>query len=123
MNSIIKTLEKLGHEVSISKTGTSVLIAGADVRFGITEELRSRYIEPQEHALEGYYRFGHNLFSENRAPTGNLCLTIHPPSWTNSRKNWRDTETQRLEDLLTSFVKGLIAIAARQNRETAPNDK
>jgi hypothetical protein len=123
MNSIIKTLERLGHEVRISKTGTSAHIDGVDICFGITEELRRRHLEPQEHALDGYYRFGHKLFSENRVPTGNLFLTLYPSSWTNSRKNWRDTETQRLEDCLTSFIKGLIAIAARQNRETAPNDK
>jgi len=122
-NSIIKALEKLGHKVSVSKTGTSTHVEGADIRFGITEELKRKYLEPQELALDGYYRFGHSLFSENRIPTGNLCLTIYPPSSTNSRKNWRDTETQRLEDCLTSFIKGLIAIAARQNKETAPNDE
>jgi hypothetical protein len=94
LDSIIKALEKLGHEVLITEEATSALISGFQVRFSLTEELRRRYIEPREHYLEGHYRFGHSLFSENRTPTGNLCLTIYPAFLTNSRKirklkNWR----------------------------------
>jgi hypothetical protein len=123
MNSIIKALEELGHAVLITDKGTSTVVSGVEIRFSITEELKRRHIEPQEHSLEGYYRFGHSLFSENRVPTGNLCLTIHPPSWTNSRQNWRDTETQKLEDSVTSFIKGLLSIADRHQRLSIYRDE
>lgn len=123
MNSVINTLENLGHGVSISKEGTSAQIAGVEIRFRITEELRRRYLEPWEHSLDGYYRFGHSLFSENRVPTGNLRLSIDPPFCLSVRKNWSDTETQRLEDCLTAFIKGLLRIASRQNRKTALNEE
>lgn len=123
MNSIIKALETLGHDV-ITEKGTSAVISGTQIGFSMTEELRKKLLEPLEHDLEGHYAFGYGLFSENRVPTGNLGLTIHSPSWTtNARKNWRDTETQKLEDLLTSFIKGLLSIVARQSRATASHDE
>lgn len=122
-NSVMKALETLGHEIAITEEGTSVVISGTQIGFSMTEELRKKHLEPQEHNLKGYYTFGYGLFSENRVPTGNLGLTIHPPSWTNARKNWRDTETQKLEDSLTSFIKGLLSIAARHCRTTASNDE
>jgi len=123
MDLILKALEELGHEVLITDKGTSAVVSGSEIHFSMTEDLNRRHIEPYEHNLEGYYRFGHSLFSENRVPTGNLCLTIHPPSWTNARKNWRDTETQKLEHSVTSFIKGILSVAARHHRATVPNDE
>lgn len=122
-NSVMKALETLGHEIVITEEGTSAVISGTQIGFSMNEELRKKHLEPQEHNLEGDYTFGHGLFSENRVPTGNLGLTIHPPSWTNARKNWRDTGTQKLEDSLTSFIKGLLSIVARHSRAAASNDK
>jgi len=53
-----------------------------------------------------------------------ISVESDPPSWTSARKNRRDTETQGLEDYLTSFIKGLIGIAiTRLNRKEAPNDE
>jgi hypothetical protein len=123
MDPIIKAMEELGHEVLITNKGTSAVVSGSDIHFSMTEELKRRDLEPQEHNLDGYYRFGHSLFSENRVPTGNLCLTIHPPFRTNARKNWRDTETQKLENTLTSFIRGLLSIAARRHRATVLGDE
>jgi hypothetical protein len=91
MDSIIKALEALGHEVLITDKGISAVVFGFEIHLSMTEELKRMHIEPQEHSLEGYYRFGHSLFSEKRVHTGNLCLMLHPPFWTNARKKWRDT--------------------------------
>ncbi len=122
MESIIKALEGFGHKVLITDKGTLAVVSGFEIPFSMTEELKRKHIEPQEHTLEGYYRFGHSLFSEKRVPTRNLCLTLHPPYWTNARKNWRDTENQKLEDSLTNFIRGLLSIAARSSKATVPSE-
>jgi hypothetical protein len=117
MDTVIKTLEKLGNEVSVTEDGTTARFSNCPINFGITEGLRSRFITPQEHDLSGNYRFGHNIRSENRVPTGDLIITADPPSKTNLRKTWKDTESERLEGVLPSFIKGLISIAAHLNRK------
>ncbi len=121
MDRVIKTLEGLGHQVAVNQVGTIAQISGVSIAFSLFEELKRRLIEPYEHNLDGDYRFGHSLYSDHRVPTGILCLTIHPPSLTNSRKNWRDTESKRLEEHLGSFIKVLFSIAARQEREAIPH--
>lgn len=114
MDTLIKYLEERGYQVFISDESSKVNILEVPIRFGISEELMTVRKEPKDHRLDGYYQFGHSRFYSERVPSGNLCLTIHDAGrlWgANYRQNWRDTKTKRLENLLDSFINGLIKVA------------
>jgi hypothetical protein len=117
MEALIKALEKRGGSVSIS--GESTLVAISDVRlgFGISEQIARKKIEAKDHDLDGYYRFGHSRFDEQRIPSGILCLTLNDPDFywdSHFRKNWRDSERRSLENSLDIFMKGLLNLAVHK---------
>jgi len=113
MDALLKALERRDYEVS---SGPTVTIFETSVRFGITESLEARREPCEDHNLDGAYEFGHNRFNERRQPSGRLSLEIQEgaPYWASGcRRTWRDTKTKRLEDRLSSFMAGLITMAAR----------
>ena len=117
MNALIKALSERGFEVRMKKGATKVNVLDENLRFGISEELCTIKVEPKNHNLNGYYRFGHSRFDQVRVPSGRLCLTIHEVSywWGNkARKNWCDTKRKALENSLDSFVKGLVKLAVQK---------
>jgi hypothetical protein len=113
MDALVKSLEKRGFEVRLSKQSTEVKILDTFLDITISEELVRERKEPKDSDLNGYYRFGHSRFEDHPVPSGILCLSIH--SWVYFRgsiqQNWRDREKRRLEDLLNKFVEGLAKIA------------
>lgn len=112
MDALLKALEIRGHGVA---PGPKVTIFDATVPFRLAEPLETRREQPDEHDLDGPYRFGHSLFHDQRFPSGQLTLEIHGGGWYGGyggQRTWRDTKTHRLEDRLNKFVAGLIKWAA-----------
>jgi hypothetical protein len=117
MEALIKALEKRGGSVFISEGSTLVSILDVRLGFGISEQIARKKIEAKELDLDGYYRFGHSRFDEQRIPSGILCLTLNDPDFywdSHFRKNWRDSEKRPLENSLGSFMKGLFNLAVHK---------
>lgn len=125
IDTVIKTLASMGHDVSITENGTAVKILDMVVYIGISEELVRKRLRAQDHKLDGYYQFGYKLFKEKRSPSGNLILEIFDTRYPREREikqhKWRDTESTVLEDSLKRFITVVIKAAAsrkaRQHQE------
>jgi len=118
MDTLIKSLSQVGFETYLKEGATVVGIHGVPVGISIHEETKRRHIKAAEHDLDGYYRFGFNLYADHAVPSGNLFLVINDQGFTYgtlTRKTWRDTEAKRLEDCLRSFIFGLIRAANAKN--------
>lgn len=114
MDALIKTLDAMGFETSISEKSTRVKVLDAFLSIGIGEELYRRRLKAINLNLDGYYQFGYNLFEVQPLPSGRLYLTIGDLGFYAAgeyRKTWRDTESTRLEDSLKGFISGLIKAA------------
>ncbi len=113
MDALVKSLEKRGFEVRLSKQSTEVKILDTVLGITISEELVRERKEPKDSDLNGYYRFGHSRFEDHPIPSGILCLSIHSGVYFRGfiQQNWRDREKRKLEDSLNKFIQGLAKIA------------
>jgi len=129
MDTIIKALEKQGFNVYLSKGHTRTKIKDVPISFRISEKLATRAKRPEEHDLSGRYEFRHSLFVEERAPSGELTLTIHEAEGFyihGCRQNWKDGAKAKLEDRIQSFIDGLVNVAAakiEKDRERAEEER
>jgi hypothetical protein len=127
MDALIKNFDTMGFEVSICEKATNVKILAVSLSLSIGEELYSRRLRAKDHKLDGYYRFGFGLYEDQPIPSGILVLTIGDLGFYSAgecRKNWRDTESRRLEDSLKFFIPGLIKVAAlKKTRIGATNEQ
>jgi hypothetical protein len=115
MDTIIKVLEKQGHEVYLFKNRTRTKIQNVSISFGISEKLAVRKRRPEEHELSGRYQFGYSRFIEERVPSGDLCLTIHDAEdfyIYGCQQNWNDGKKSKIENRISSFIEGLVSVAA-----------
>jgi len=95
--------------------GKPLKIREVPISFRISEKLATRAKRPEEHDLSGRYEFGHSRFVEERAPSGELTLTIHEAEGFyihGCRQNWKDGIKAKLEDRIQSFIDGLVDVAA-----------
>ncbi|MGC8494152.1 MAG: hypothetical protein ACP5SH_20700 [Syntrophobacteraceae bacterium] len=116
-DTLIKAVEANGHRVEILDSETVALVDGITLPFTLFEELQRRHLEPGDHEITNWYRFGYNLFYERRFPSGILCLEVKlPRELEGHRHTWRDTDTQKLKDLLNSFIKTVLKYALIENR-------
>lgn len=114
MDTLIKALTEVGFTMSVSGGATWVRIGDVYLKISLQEELKRRRLRAAEHDLDGYYRFGYNLYADRAAPSGSLFLMIDDQEvryHMASRRTWKDSETRRLEDCLRSFIYGLIKAA------------
>jgi len=101
-DTIIKALEDQGFKVSIDDSGTNVSISDVTIYFGLREELKMIYREPDEWELKlGYEKV------RKFVPSGRLLFEIKRPSADGAKKIWRDGRTQ-LEEELAGIISGLI---------------
>lgn len=114
IDALIKGLQAKGFEISVSEGATLVSVEDVSLRISLQEETKKRRVKAIEHDLEGYYRFGYQLYTEVSFPTGVLSLIIDDsgfPYGTLPRKAWRDSERKRLEECLGNFIHGLMTAA------------
>lgn len=120
MNALITSLEAIGFQVFIQENTTNVKILDVTVTFKMGEELDRQHLRAKDLNLDGYYQFGYNSYEKQPIHSGRLFLMIEDPdfySHSEYRRNWRDTESKKLEDFLKSFVLGLIRIASMKKRK------
>jgi len=126
MDALIKTLDAMDFEVSVSEKETRVKALDVSLTIGIGEELYRRRLNAKDHDLDGhYYDFGFNRYEDQAIPSGRLFLTIGDLGFYSAgecRKNWRDTKIKRLEDSLKSFISGVIKAAALKKARTSAKD-
>jgi hypothetical protein len=123
MDTLIKTLDSMGFEVSLSDKGTTIKVFDVALSIGMGEELYRRRLKAKDHKLDGYYEFGYKLYEKQPIPSGRLFLTIGDLGFYAAgecRTNWRDTESRRLEDSLKSFISGLMKAANRKKAKINP---
>lgn len=130
MDTLIKALTEAGFNVSVSEGVTSVRMGDVYLEISLQGELKRKRLRAAEHDLDGYYRFGYNLYADRAVPSGSLFLMIDDQEvryHMASRKTWRDSETKRLEDCLRSFIYGLIKAASIKSnlkqKEAASNQE
>jgi hypothetical protein len=120
MDALLKALVERGFVVA---TGPTVTISDVEIRFSISESLKTERDEPDEPDLEGRYHFGHSRFNSKRVPSGRLSIgiinTIGYWGSNGIRRTWSDSDKQRLEGRLNRFVAGLITFAARLKQHNA----
>lgn len=115
MDTLIKALHAAGFGVTVSEGATVISIDDSKIRISLQEEARRRRIRAIEHDLEGYYQFGHRLYSDRAYPMGILSLVIDDkgfPYGVLARKAWRDTGQKKLEECLSGFISGVMKAAA-----------
>lgn len=116
IDTVIKTLLGMGHDVSVTRNGTAVKVQDMVVYIGISEELIRRRLKAKDHNLEGHYEFGFNLFEKIPTPTGNLILEIidqrYPWKREMKRQKWRDLGSIPLGQLIKRFVTAIVSAAA-----------
>ena len=114
MDTVIKILDKKGYDVYLSEGRTRTKILEIPISFGISEKLATKKKRPEEHDLNGRYRFGHSRFIEERVPSGDLGLTIHEAQdfyIYGCQQNWNDGKKSKLENRINSFIDGLVTVA------------
>lgn len=114
MDSILKVLDKKGYGVYLSEGRTKTKILEVPISFRISEKLVTKRKRPEEHDLNGRYRFGHSRFIEERVPSGDLGLTIHEAEdfyIYGCQQNWNDGKKSKIENRLNSFIDGLVTVA------------
>jgi hypothetical protein len=119
MDALIKALGAKGFEVTVSTGATKVLIQKVPLPISLSEGLNGEQLRARDHNLEGHYEFGYDQYAKN-VPSGKFQLKIDESSGYSSqpfRQLWRDTENQRLEDILYTFVSGLVKTAATKIAE------
>ncbi|MGV8080010.1 MAG: hypothetical protein AB2L22_08135 [Syntrophales bacterium] len=114
MDALMKAFAAMGFEVTVAQDSTQVRVFDVSLSIALGEELQKVHLKARDHDLDGYYKFGYNLYEENPVPSGRLFLAIGDEgvfSPSDCRRMWRDTESHRLEDLLNSFISGLMKAA------------
>lgn len=105
LDALVRGARRAGFEVADRGRAVHFVVEGEEVHFRLREPTRQERIElPKEKRHWGRYEFRHH-------PTGRLELEITQDRWWIPRHVWRDTERQRLEDLLGSFLVGVYRAA------------
>lgn len=103
MSTVLLALEENGFQVSVSEKATSVQIFGQDVKFSIMEDLRIK----ESRKEQGYRRMKTvNVYERS----GNLAFQIWEVA-DGYRRRWADGKTQRVENLLSDCLGGLMMVA------------
>ncbi len=120
MDALLKAFEKRGYGVQLKQHdrtwATSVTVLGEKLEFGLIEHYRQikRPPEPATKKRDPYFLYSYNQY--DYYPSGMLELTIKSYVY-GCRKSWSDGVKQRLENLLNSFMIGLIKGALKIEEE------
>lgn len=112
MDALLKALEQREYSVS---PGPQVEIMGQRLSFEIVEVLETVQEQPDEPDLTSPYRFGYNLFTKRKVPSGRLLVRLIDDAY-GARYEWGDKGEHKLEDCLDNAMAGLIRGAGRQRQ-------
>ncbi len=118
IDTLIKEFEKRGFKMALldgtGKESTAVIIMDEKVHFSI-EELYERVLKPLP---EG--RKEPTPYDYVSRHSGRLKLKIEELSWGGEglRKTWSDGKFQKVENILSEFIDGMIAVAGKLRERT-----
>jgi hypothetical protein len=121
MARIVAVLERHGFSVEVSEKGSTVAaINGERISFGIEEAIR-RVVTQKPRVPNPTDRWDYDEIVTHE-PAGKLALLIRSETWTQyeQRVRWSDAKVQRVEQLISDFVAGLMRTAVilrRQEKE------
>ncbi len=122
MDALLKALDRRDYTVSVDekKRTTKATVLGETVFFSLEENLdrSERPLTPAQEKDKIRNPWGYSRPEYDYNPSGKLSLRITDPSWNIGRRIWSDGKKQRVENVLNSFVIGLIkaAVAEREHR-------
>lgn len=111
LHTLFGSVEKHGHQVRLRRPAETsnwqkgmraveIVVDGAVIDVSLREHL-NRTVHQQ---TEQEKRWTFLSQKYDLQPSGNLLLELHIPWGTDTRTHWRDTEKERLEDLLGEMV-------------------
>jgi len=115
MDALIKALEKRDYSVLVKKASvdTCVFLLDEEIKFSLDEWLMKTKRELTSSEKKDKERYP-SLYAYDRydyCPSGRLYLRIDTWGHSDDRRIWSDGKKQRLEDLLNSFVTGVVKLA------------
>jgi hypothetical protein len=120
VDALLKAFEKRGYDIQLKRHDrtwvTSVTVLGENMEFGLIEHYRQkkRPPEPATKKRDPYFLYSYNQY--DYYPSDMLELTIKSYVY-GCRKSWSDGVKQRLENLLNSFMIGLVEGALKIEEE------
>jgi hypothetical protein len=120
MAQVLTVLERQGYTVEVSENGGSAaVINGEHVSFGIEEPIR-KVLTQKPRVPNPTDRWDYDEIVTEE-PAGKLVLVIHSGTWGKyeQRTRWSDAKVQRIENLVSDFVAGLMrtSVALRRQEE------
>ena len=119
MSQVLSVLEGQNFSVEISEQGSTALIHGKRISFGIEEPIR-KVVTQKPRVPNPTDRWDYDQVVTYQ-PSGLLALVIHSGTWDTRalRTKWSDAKVQRIEKLIPDFVAGLMrtAVVLRQKEE------
>lgn len=117
MAQILAILESQGFVVEIAETGATVgAMHGQRISFGIEEPVH-KVVTKKARVPNPTDRWDYDE-SISYEPSGKLELMIRTTTWDSGalRRKWGDAKKQRVENLVSDFVAGLLRTAIATNR-------
>jgi hypothetical protein len=111
MDALLKAFEKRGYSVNLKRHDrtwvTSVTVLGENMEFGLIEHYKQtkRQEEPNRKKKDAYLSYSYDRYDYH--PSDRLELMIKSYVY-GSRKSWSDGVKHCLENLLNSFMIGLV---------------
>jgi hypothetical protein len=124
MGQVIAVLERQGYSVGVSDDGRSFAsIDGRQVPFAIEEPIR-KVVTQKARVPNPTDRWDYDEIVTHE-PAGKLVLTILVSTWGQfeQRKRWSDAKVQRLENLISDVVAGLVRTAVSLRRQEEEHNR
>lgn len=117
IDAILKHAVSEKHQVT---SGPAIVLFGETVPFGIKESTIAINEELTNIDLNGEYNFFHSRYKTRHKPDGALTLFIDVDSYQVSRirRQWKDTDKQKIEDCLGKFYQGVMDVATQLRQRT-----
>ena len=106
MDAILKALEKMGYKIKNKFYETRICIGKEDISIRLREKINRIEHKPTEEEIRKQSKGFYYIPVYDEIPTGEFILSIE--EYFQGRKNWRDTETKKLEDKIGEFIIYLI---------------
>lgn len=115
MDALLKCFDEMGFEVSThvyQVPTTYVHILGEKIRVYLKEKTRQVDHKLTDEEKKDLKRYGHSFAPRwDYIPTGKLSLIIDEWGTYDIKKNWSDTKSKRIEDMLNDFIISVYKIA------------
>jgi hypothetical protein len=127
MDALLKALDRRGYPVSVDeeKRTTKATVLGETVAFSLEEIMgrSERQLTPAQEKDKARNPWRYPRPEYVYRPSGKMSFKITSPSWDIGRRTWSDGKKQRVENVLNSFVIGLIKAAEVERERRLWNER